>query len=195
MRVLLVLAITLVAVAQQPQPCTSPPQWQAFRHSYNLTTGEMMAGEYFEDQINLRKAYQFQFQEGVDQVPVWTIQLWNKANPSGPGQQYVIYPQNKTCMASLTNSGWHGHGIPANAFFVSEEFYGTSSAWEGGVNCYTWEFINAGGNHLVTYTMAACLPIHSIQWVSGTNEAAEADWFNCQIGISNPNVFIPPPYC
>jgi len=193
----LLLALVSAVFAQAPSPCEAPRTFQAWHHYYDETTGQWSNGEYYEDSINYRKAYQFYRSDGTSDVQEWLIQLWDPRNPSLQGTEYTIYPQKNQCTEDKTDYGWQGHGIPANAQFVSEEYLGTSAFSGGGVLVQTWASMFASGAHYRTYTVQGCVPIKDTHINNSTNppDVGVENWFDVVLGIANPNVFVPPAIC
>jgi len=180
---------------QTPVPCESPPLWQGWHHYYDPTDGAVYDAEYYEDQMKLRKAWVFSYTQNNMPVNERVVQIYDPQNPQLPGTQFTIYSNNNTCYETMTSGGWEGHGIPKNAQFVSEEYYGSSAIPGAGFLANTWLNQYTTGFHYRTYSSKGCVPVQEFQVNNVTGDVAYINWYDVVIGITNENVFVPPSYC
>jgi len=196
MRTLLVFALLSLAFGQAPTPCKTPPYWQAYSRQWNPQKQQSAMGEYYEDQVQLRKAWTGGVNTGAPEpVEEWVIELYNPANPTVPGFKYQIYPKNQSCLQTMTNGGWHGHGIPQGATFLWEMIYGTTGLANAGFLAQTWQWANGANINTWTYTVNGCVPVNDVIKNNATGQMTSTQWLDVIIGLTNPNIFVPPPFC
>ncbi|XP_060711542.1 mammalian ependymin-related protein 1-like [Hemiscyllium ocellatum] len=193
MKLLAALAICssffLVTAMYQPQPCRGP----------NLLEGQMLTvdpSKHFEmwskfafDGTHKRISTKsvLLMEKGV-KISVYNFLLYKQ------NIMYQFYPQNKTCVKLPLRVPFLPIAIPRNATFVSQIYIGGSSAPREGVLANVWRGEIDTVQYVATFTDVGCLPVSEVVYTKETGWVTEL-FYDLTLGISDPDVFIPPPNC
>jgi len=134
-------------------------------------------------------------QPGNHSGALWRINLWN----SFPPTRYDINLTSPTpnCTKSNLTYPWRPYGISYNDTFIGAEIIGSSAIAGAYVDAERWaQFWNNGSDHQ-TVTVRGCVPVRRERVDNTTNppNIYQEHWYDVVIGIPNPNVFVPPPFC
>jgi hypothetical protein len=190
----LVFLVSAVLAQNPPQPCESPIQWTALYHRWDQMTGYYEHGLFWYDSTRYRIAEEI-YQPNDKRPMVWRIDLHNVNPPT----RYDINVTTSvwTCTKSNLTNPFRPYGVLPNSTFVAEEVLGSTAIAGAYVDATRWQndFIN-GSTH-DTVTLRGCVPLRRtrVDNTTNPNNVWQEHWYDVVIGISNPNVFTPPPQC
>ncbi|XP_037531045.1 ependymin-like [Nematolebias whitei] len=112
------------------------------------------------------------------------------------GIMYKLNYKNSTCSKAYLDTHFHPLMIPKNASFRGQAVLGSSIGQ--GVLVNTWAGELNLGNTAVKYvsivTDIGCLPICSV-FNTDKSDWVATSFFNVVVGIADPQLLIPPPFC
>lgn len=180
------------ALAQDPSPCITPPQFTARASQYDHLEDQYNRWYLSYDAVNKRRAY------------------FEEQNVFVPGKQFleylelaqlnIIYEINltqKTCKKDTMSRPWHPFGIPLNATFENEFYIGGpgeqifAQEWSDRIPMRQREL------WLGVFTVNNCYPVREviIADYEQVNSTITTEIYDVVLGIINPNDFIPPAEC
>ncbi|CAF1035751.1 unnamed protein product [Rotaria sordida] len=187
------LCLVGFTVAQQPKPCTTPPQWEANVFDSNDQSRFRVRGRLSYDANNHRERLVEEVEVGsednfYDVIALFDLQM-----------EFVYDFKARNCTRRPLTRPWRDFGIRPDARSFGEAYVGTSAVPGLGLLVTLW-----GGNHTTpsndtvrtfgTWTYHACLPVSVISHSSQYGRS-QTSFFDIVAGISDPNVFIPRPEC
>ncbi|CAF0783285.1 unnamed protein product [Adineta ricciae] len=190
---ILVLCFVALTAAQQPKPCTTPPQWEANIFDYNQQQKFMVRGRLSYDAVYRRERIIEEVNFGSQGDAFDVVALFDSQT------EYIYDFKARNCTRRRIERPWRDFGIPQDARSFGESYIGSSAAPGLGLLVTLW-----GGNHTTpsndtvrtfgTWTYQACLPVRFISH-SQRFGRTETSFFDITAGISDPNVFIPRREC
>jgi hypothetical protein len=195
--VALTLCIVAGSVSAIPARCASPKQWtgRVFRFDGQSNTRMNIAGEYFYDESNLRKARVEQVYINDDKpVNYQVIEDFNT------NKYYEINLDANTCTTGNLSMPFIPHAVPDGANFTGNFIIGSSAVPDGSVEIETWyaEFHPSFTPDTIywagSFTANGCVPIR-VQVIDPKKNVFIEDFADVVVGIVDPNVFIPPANC
>ncbi|OWF37119.1 mammalian ependymin-related protein 1-like [Mizuhopecten yessoensis] len=186
---LLVLLFGVVAYAQLPRPCESPKQWEAriFTQDMSKNYTAYAKGSYDETQRRFREIEEVAL--GTDREYYDVLYLFNV------GKEYRLNLKTKKCNVTNLTRPFRPFGVPPEGQF---EFSATiGAAGVPGeymvVNNFYGNFTD-GARFFGTVTSPDCMPV-SNGFFSEDTGFVHRTFFDMNIGIADPMVFIPPREC
>jgi len=179
-----------LGMAQKPHRCQAPP----------LYTGGMTVGTQNEQLWAVGRYAYDAFNQRLHLGEMGTFNnasfTYNALMLFQEGVLYEIYHHNKTCVKKALQSEFHPMEVPKGAGFVAQVVLGTSSSPGQGLLVNSWwgDMPDKQGNYMVSFTEFGCLPVSAffksknMGWVS-------VSYFDNVLGVGDPDVFIPPPFC
>lgn len=185
------LAFATLALAQHH--CETPSVWEG-RHwrrdpKFNFTDHQFM----HYDRFNRKIATIDEIFESVRKRDFfWNIMLFDQKT------RYEINLKTKECKRHELNEPFRPFEIPHDAHFVDDLDLGTDAFPGGGVEVSVFD-IDAlktkGFFWQGVVTKVACIPVRDLMYDSKIKNFYESHFFDITLGISNPNVFVPPAEC
>eukprot|EP00350_Pseudokeronopsis_sp_OXSARD2_P004482 CAMPEP_0170549502 /NCGR_PEP_ID=MMETSP0211-20121228/7652_1 /TAXON_ID=311385 /ORGANISM="Pseudokeronopsis sp., Strain OXSARD2" /LENGTH=193 /DNA_ID=CAMNT_0010855551 /DNA_START=10 /DNA_END=591 /DNA_ORIENTATION=- len=186
-------------MAQTGIKCHMPQQWEAYqvrfdpneRPYHNHTSAYRTRARYTYDGLGLRKRRVEEFQSGGADNYYDIIELFNEK------KAYVTDLKSKVCtIYEISAADFHPHDIPSDAQFTGNEIIGS---YPDQVELSQWFKPNAsyyGGvsDQYLTFTVGNCVPVRDDRWNNATGFHYE-EFSDVTVGLSDPNVFIPPSGC
>ncbi|XP_041821406.1 ependymin-like [Chelmon rostratus] len=188
----LLVCLSVGCLAQRPRKCTSPP---LLTGSFSVSTQSerlMAFGKYSYDalgkRIRLREIGSYNNQT----FHFDALLLYRQ------GVMYKINYSNRTCCKKPLGVDFHPLEIPQNASLLGQAVLGSSSGPAQGVLVNTWagELLLKRGaaKYMSTVTEFGCIPVSTLFHTSG-NGWVVTSFFNNVIGLVDPQLLIPPPFC
>lgn len=128
----LVLCLIGMAVAQQPTPCTSPPQWEARIFDTNEEQNLVIVGRFSYDSIYHRERLIDEIEEGTtvdnyDTVSLFDLQV-----------EYAYNFRARNCTRRPITRAWRDFGIRPTDTSYGEAYVGSSSVPGAGMLVTLW---------------------------------------------------------
>ncbi|XP_067085262.1 ependymin [Osmerus mordax] len=193
MSVSILLAICLglaVDSLAQPHPCKSPPFMQG--HSVVIyPSGDYYSlEEFFYDGAGQR--VKRRAMETVNNNTIYREELMLYQE----GVYYEIYHHNKTCTKAPFKVKWFPIEVPGDASFQKQFVMGSLSDVREGllINSWTGQLPQFKAKYLMTFTEFGCLPLSINLNIENVGYIVQ-DFYDIVVGIEDPGVFFPPPFC
>jgi len=192
---LLVAALALfavVVVAQHPRHCESPWEMEAHGFQFDPKLNFFRRGRIFYDARNERSALIEEVMNDTSRDYFHTIQLFREH------KAYDLNLKTRVCTTRDIHHHFHPLHIPREAHFIGEAIVGTNAFDGAGVLTTHWHHHNDTEKTewfgVYTDRDIGCLPVsdHFSDPQIGT---VRTDFFDIVLGISDPNVFVPPHEC
>ncbi|XP_033127891.1 mammalian ependymin-related protein 1-like isoform X2 [Anneissia japonica] len=110
------------------------------------------------------------------------------------GKEYRLNFQTKVCEVLPISREFRPIGIPLNGTFYGEATIGSKAEHGEGVNVQAWGGDAEFGRYIGVWTLTGCLPVRE-GYYSNQTGFINTEFFDITLGISDPNVFIPPQEC
>ncbi|CAF1391969.1 unnamed protein product [Adineta steineri] len=189
----LLLCLVGIAVAQRPQPCTTPPQWEGRLFDINEEQKFRVEGKLSYDAVYRRERLVDEIDETTGEDYFDTIALFDQR------VEFIYNYKARNCTRQEIRRPWRDFGIRPNDRSFGEAYIGSSVFPETGVLVTIW-----GGNfttptndtidYVSTWTYRGCLPVSRTTY-SEKYGSSHLSWYDITVGISDPNVFIPRREC
>ncbi|XP_036403977.1 ependymin-like [Megalops cyprinoides] len=191
MRVLLVcLVLAVTTWAQRPKHCTSPPLLVGSLSVLGPKSDLGAYGKYTYDALGRRVRF---FEVGSYKNQSFQVDLLMLF---AEGVLYEINWQNHTCTKKALKDHFQPMEVPKNATLLGQVILGSSSGFGQGLLVNTWsgEVPETEAKYMSTFTEFGCLPVSTLYHTEETGGVI-VSFFNILIGIDDPQVFFPPPFC
>uniref|UniRef100_UPI00398F2E8A ependymin-like n=1 Tax=Pristiophorus japonicus TaxID=55135 RepID=UPI00398F2E8A len=178
----------VLAEGDQPQPCNTPPLLEGEMAVLHLIKNNGWIGRFAYDSIGKRMYFDrssFGMNRTLNEL---NILLFNES------VGYRFYPDNRTCVKYPLLVPFTKFSIPRNATFGGKVYLGTSSVPAAGLLVSFWRSKVHGEFSQLTVTESGCVPVSELSNTKELGWVIES-YFNLSLGISDPNVFVPPPEC
>ncbi|CAF3430482.1 unnamed protein product [Rotaria sp. Silwood1] len=193
MFVALILCLVGIAVAQQPIPCTTPPQWEGRIYDFNEQQKFSLGGRLSYDATYHRERLVDEIDEASQEDFFDTIALFDSKI------EFVYNFKARNCTRRELTRPWRDFGIRPTDRSFGEAYIGSSIFPDTGVLVTIWagNFTlpsNDTIDYISTWTYRGCLPVSrtSFSQKFGTSHLS---FYDITVGISDPNVFIPRREC
>ncbi|XP_076835584.1 ependymin [Brachyhypopomus gauderio] len=194
MRTIILLTLGLSALAgaraQTPHRCKSPPYLEGkltvMYPEEKTMIFEQMYYDAFEQRIRVIAAEKDPNQtQYIDRLMLFREMIY-----------YEISYQNQSCVKRPLGLDFTPIEIPHDAQHTAQIVLGTLSAPGQGVLVNTWvgSMPEAHANYSMTVTEFGCIPITFLYHVEKFGYII-ASYYDIVVGIENPEVFVPPPFC
>jgi len=189
MKLLVFFAIVAVAAAQRPWHCTAPAEFEARVSELDHVKKFESRARLSYDGINRRVRM-------VDEVNIQDKKgFYDILYLHDEGVEYVYDFKTKKCEKRRISREWRPVHIPYNATNYGEAYIGSSSAAGDGVLVTNWAGQDSKGDrYFMTWTYKDCIPI-TTGFISQKVGFLFTSYYDVVLGISDPNVFIPPKEC
>ena len=122
MLAILALFFVAVAVAQQPKPCLTPPQWEANIFEANTAQKFMARARLSYDATYHRERIIEEIEDGSEESFYEILALFDSQ------VEFVYNFKTKNCTRSTIDRPWRDFGIRPDARSYGEAYIGTSAA-------------------------------------------------------------------
>ncbi|XP_033736121.1 mammalian ependymin-related protein 1-like [Pecten maximus] len=191
MKYLVILsALACVAYAQIPGPCQSPKQWEARVLTLDRSKNFTQFGKVSYDETQRRERIIEEVEFGSDRDYFDTLFLHNV------GKGYILNLKTRKCNVTNLTEPFIPRGVPREAEFEGEATIGAAGV-PGEfmvVENFKGTFRSTGAKFFGVSTVPDCMPIE-FGYYSEKTGFVQQTMFDVNIGISDPNVFIPPKEC
>ena len=119
---ILVLCFVALAAAQEPHPCTSPPQWEANIFDYNQQQKFMVRGRLSYDAVYRRERIIEEVSFGSQGDAFDVVALFDSQT------EYIYDFKARNCTRRRIERPWRDFGIPQDARSFGEGYIGSSAA-------------------------------------------------------------------
>ncbi|XP_033127892.1 mammalian ependymin-related protein 1-like isoform X3 [Anneissia japonica] len=187
----LFLVLTVVTVRSQvPKPCVAPSAMEARIVERNMEREYEVRAKMSYDARNLRKRYVDEVFINGDKRDYYDVLYLHNV-----GKEYRYNLKTKTCeVRAISQNRFYPIGIPNNATFYGEANIGTKGFPGEGVLVQEWGGATERGRYIGVWTLTGCLPVRE-GYYSNQTGFINTEFFDITLGISDPNVFIPPQEC
>lgn len=194
MKVLVLLCLGLSTVlAQVPQPCLSPPEFEGRRIRVDDQKNFQEYAKFWYDENNKRVRMVEEVEIGSTRDYYDILALFNL------NKEYKVNLKTKQCVTSTISQPFIPMGVPREARFDFDAEIGaagipnehlTIQAFSGN---FTFGDLKGDAFYgLATYP--GCVPVRSVIF-GKTIGFLQTDFFDINIGIRDPNIWIPPSIC
>ncbi|KJE89395.1 ependymin [Capsaspora owczarzaki ATCC 30864] len=187
---LAVLALACLALAQEHQRCIAPSQFESRIVEVDPSKQFELRGKLVYDAHNQRTAT-------IEEVVVGSQKpaFYHTITLHQLGAQYNINLQTKECKIQTIPRQWRPFEIPHNSTFYGGVIVGTEAFADSGVEVDLWGgHTESGDSWTGAFTSRICIPVSDS--VRGDKIGfVHTSFFDTVLGISDPNVFIPPSNC
>jgi len=187
------VCVAIAVCAQVPPRCVCPTEFEGRIFEIDPGRGWALRAKYSYDFANARTCVLEEIFDGASANRDYyqRINLW-KAKKS-----YLINLKDKTCQIEEIKSKFRRMGVPTNATFTASMILGSSASTSAGLPVNMW-YDSWPGEGIDwwygTYSDLDCLPVSESFSMNSTGYI-HTTWFDITLGISDPDVFIPPPEC
>lgn len=190
MKVLVILAVVVGAAFAQVQPtCQGPKEFESVLVEINPNRKtERLARLSYDTQFQ-RIRIKEEVREGTGQEEFYD-ELFLHEQQIG----YRLNLKTKKCDKFSLKEPFPFIGVPSDAHFDGEGYIGTSGVVGAGVLVDLYTADTQRGRYAGTWTQIDCFPV-SDTYISRRTGIVHWSFFDVTLGISDPNVFIPPPEC
>ncbi|KAM6959677.1 ependymin-like [Tautogolabrus adspersus] len=191
MKIFVALACLLAGcLAQRPHPCESPPLLSGALSVATQNEKLWLYAKYLYDALGQRIRL-FEFGTLNNQTFTYDVLVLYKEHV-----MYEIHHHNRTCKKIPLKVDFEPLAIPKDASLLGQAVVGSSSAPGQGllVNTWTGNLPNKGGMYMSTVTEFGCIPV-SLSFQTSQFGWMVFSYFNNVIGISDPGLLNPPPFC
>ncbi|XP_071962806.1 mammalian ependymin-related protein 1-like [Antedon mediterranea] len=193
MRACLALCLLFFATNVKSQalaPCDAPDFLEAKIIEVNRERQYEVRSRLSYDARNYRKRY-------VDEVFTTddTREYFDVLYLHNVGIEYRLDLQTRQCESrDISQEQFFPIGIPKNATFYGEATIGTKGFPGEGVLVQTWGGQSERGRYSGIWTVTGCLPVKEGYYSNQTGYIS-TEFYDITLGISDPNVFLPPKEC
>lgn len=176
-------------VAGPGQPCLAPLQWEGRSVQFDHGTGR-----------NTRAAVSYDAQNQRLRI----LQQHKKHTPCQKYFEYIFLYQSglvfqidtktKQCSKTALTEAWDPFDIPSNSTFEDQYFIGGPGDM---MEVQEWSDRKPARKHetwVGVYTLKDCYPVQET-YTRNSSVSTSTRFFDLQLGISDPDVFVPPPTC
>jgi len=186
----LTLLLALVAVVKAQHPCDAPREFESRVFRVDHEKKFEARGRLSYDFANERTAHVDEVDpKKKDREFFHEIILFHEKT------RYLINIKKKDCKKEAITFPFRRFGVPVNATFVGEAEIGSDALSKAGVLTTLWEEENKAEERFWfgSFTHNGCLPVH--EHYRDKTHAIQTSFFDITLGISNPNIFVPPKEC
>ncbi|XP_065184344.1 mammalian ependymin-related protein 1-like [Sycon ciliatum] len=186
---LLILALCVAgAFAQIPIRCTSPTAWEGRLFEVNPSRRFERFARIAYDASNERVAIREEVIEGE------TREFYEEIFIHRAEVGYRINGRTRQCEKFALKEPFRYIQVPENATSYGEAYVGSSSVAGAGTLVNLWGGETERGRYSGSWTSVGCVPVTD-SYVSSTTGFIHWTFYDVTLGISDPNVFIPPSNC
>jgi len=159
------------------------------------TRGFFEWGTHWYDAVRNRTA-EMQWLPGTRGVThLWIMNLWHLNPPTRLEVNLTSNPPK--CNKTNITYPFRYYGVGPNDTFSTDEIIGSTAIQNGYVECSSWSYNWQNGSDHHTLTRRGCVPVTRLTITNNTKpeDVREELWFDVVIGITNPQIFVPPPEC
>ncbi|XP_063425525.1 mammalian ependymin-related protein 1-like [Mytilus trossulus] len=185
---LLALCCLVVVYAQVPRPCESPKQWEGrfLRADRAKSFGELAKLSYDETNRRAREIEEVQF--GQDREYYDVLYLHNI------GKEYRLNLKTRKCNVTSLLRPFRPYGVPPNAQFDGSATIGAAGVPGESLVVENWSLTDGNDKFYGMVSSPDCVPIE-YAFYSQESSLITTTFFDINVGITDPNVFIPPSEC
>ena len=191
-----VVAACLVAIvaAQIPARCASPREWEGRALVRDSRRGQFVEvfSRYAYDETNMRKARYDDVEANRTTERYHVIELFREK------KYYALNLRTRKCETGQLTEPFIPHSVVSNATYRGDYVVGSNAYPDSSVEIEIWHhtFTNSKGNKYYwdgQFTRTGCVPI--ITTVSGPDDFWSESFVDVTLGLSDPNIFVPPSEC
>ncbi|CAH1772370.1 unnamed protein product, partial [Owenia fusiformis] len=185
------LCLVAAASAQFPARCEAPMEWEGDAASHDHNYKYQRYGKVSYDAYNQR--VRFVDKIYFDNRTEYSDSLYLHREHV----EYRIDMKTRKCEKRPITWEWYPEEVPRNSTFYGEAYLGASIP-EAGVEVSMWgaEYKESSGATVRwngEFTTVGCIPVHTSR--SRSSDYVSTHFYDVTVGISDPNVFIPPKEC
>lgn len=191
--VLLVVAITSVAIAQEEYKCETPKVWYAHFYDFSPSRREERFGRFYYDEDNKRIARRENVTQGLNYTDFYD-EIFLHEEQVG----YRINVRTKECSKFSLTDPFPIIGPYLDDSYQGEAFIGSSISDRDGVRVQMYSGSNERGQFFGVWIPAeegTCFPVSETYTRISDRSSSTMRWYDIRLGVLDPDVFIPPPNC
>eukprot|EP00118_Oscarella_pearsei_P024435 m.306069 g.306069 ORF g.306069 m.306069 type:complete len:191 (+) comp40936_c0_seq1:60-632(+) len=188
MKVFIFLVVVVAAVYAQT-PCNPPLQWESQEHRFSEQYGYFIRRKLSSDEINLRERRI----EEVDNFFNHSRDFFDELFLYKERVYYQLNLRTRQCEKRPLLEPFHTHGVPPNVTGAGQSYIGTAADPQAGLLTNAYKGYTERGYYFGVFTAVGCLPVYHTYF--STQGYTNSFYYDIVGGISDPNVFIPPPEC
>ncbi|XP_012691329.2 LOW QUALITY PROTEIN: mammalian ependymin-related protein 1 [Clupea harengus] len=177
------------AIAPPAQPCLAPVQWEGRTVVYDHSTGRNTRASMSYDGQNQQIRVLEQKRGHVPCKKYFEyIYLFQS------GVMFQIEQVTKQCSKLALTQAWDPFDIPSNSTFEDQNFIGGPGDM---IEVQEWSDRKPARQNeawLGVYTVKDCYPVQET-YTRNSSVTTSTRFFDLELGIGDPSVFIPPPTC
>lgn len=184
----LVLAGVALAFAQVPKPCVSPDLWEARLLEIDPSKTFERRGKFSYDAVNNRTSIFEEIDIGTQREFYHDIALF---------KEKILYRYNlrtKQCNNYTLNDTFRRIEVPPTAKLFGQFYIGSNVAEGAGILVSAFGGDTERGRYVGTWTAVGCAPVTDAYFSQRTG-FVHWSFYDVTLGISDPNVFVPPAEC
>ena len=188
MKLLVVLCCLVVVYAQVPRPCESPKQWEGrfFRYDRDKAFQQIAKLSYDETNTRAREIEEIEF--GSDREIYDVLYLHNV------GKEYRLNIKTRKCNVTALTRPFRPYGVPPGAQFDGSATIGAAGIPGESLVVENWSLVDGDDKFYGVVSSPDCVPIE-YAFYSQRTSLITTTFFDINVGITDPNVFIPPREC
>jgi len=189
MRAALCLTVGLLAIVfvHAQTRCVSPKDFEANVITFDPVKQFFARGLFSYDEVRERTSM-YEEVDATKREHFHHITLYKEK------KSYHINLKTKECKSETITWKFHKLGVPANATFDRQAIIGTDAVGGAGVLVNQWRDDQSDDFWMGTFTDKECLMVTE-GFFSNKTGFVHTSVYDITLGISDPNVFIPPSEC
>ncbi|XP_041354559.1 mammalian ependymin-related protein 1-like [Gigantopelta aegis] len=189
MFVVLVVTILALASGQTPKPCESPKEFEAnfIRWDHERKWFQEARVAYDENNQRTREREELLIGSKANFYDILTLHKENK--------EYRLNLKTKTCNVTVPRRSFMPLGIPMGTKYQGSYVVGMVGNPNEQVTAATFEGTHEGNFFWGAVTIPSCVPLQYGVHFNSTGDGFHMTFYDLQIGIVDPNVWIPPKEC
>ncbi|CAL8314867.1 unnamed protein product [Gadus morhua 'NCC'] len=171
------------------QPCLAPLQWEGRSVQYNHNTGRNTRADMSYDAKNQRLRILEQHKKHTPCQKYFEFIFLFQS-----GLMFQIETKTQQCSKTTLTGPWDPYDIPSNSTFEDQYFIGGPGDV---LEVQEWSDRKPARKHeawVGVYTLKDCYPVQET-YTLNSSVSTSTRFFDLQLGISDPSVFVPPPTC
>ncbi|XP_046579866.1 mammalian ependymin-related protein 1-like [Haliotis rubra] len=188
---LLIVSLALLCVvtlAQLPHPCRSPEEFEGRVVTFDPDRRFFSSARFAYDDRQRRVRESEEVDVGRDVDYFDRLFLFNE------NKEYRVNVRTRQCNVTGVSRPWIPFGVPPDAMFNGTGDIGASGVPDEHVIVNIFNGVDDNNPYFLTVSATDCIPIQA-GFYSNQTGGVIRNFFDITLGISDPEVFIPPKEC
>ncbi|XP_076099850.1 mammalian ependymin-related protein 1-like [Mytilus galloprovincialis] len=190
MKVFIAICCLVAVFGQEPPPCESPKQWEGRRVAYDRSKMFEERSKVSYDETNERVRIIEEVEIGQDRDYYDVLYLHNI------GKEYRLNFKTRQCNVTELTRPFRPFGVPPGAEFEGSATLGVSGLPGEFITIenFAGDLMREKARYFGFVTSPDCYPVQT-NFMSTDTGLVTMSFYDINVGITDPNVFIPPPEC